>query len=162
MSRPVWARKLRPMALMTPAGDGGLEAVGVADGDDELADLEGGGIAKGDGGDAGAIRADDGEIGVGVFADQRGFHGAAVGEGNGEFAVAGVVDDVAVGEDEAIVGEKKAGAAAAVLAGDVDFHDGGGDGFDDAGDGLGVGVEKSGFGEGLAFGEGLVRFRIGV
>ena len=85
MSRPDWRAEGAADGGDDAGGDGGLEAQGVADGDDELAGLEGGGVAEG-GGDRGSagVDADDGQVGVRVFADEVGAGLAAVGEGDAD------------------------------------------------------------------------------
>lgn len=90
-------------------GDGGVQAVGVADGDDELPHAErAGGTDRGEGEVAGG-EADEGEIGGGVVADDFGVEAVPLGGGGGE-AGAGV-DDVAVGEGVAVRADEDAGAA---------------------------------------------------
>src|SRR5688500_12031643 len=126
-------------------GDGGLEAVGVADGDGHLADAQAVRIAEGGGGEllgVVALDAEDGEVGGGIGADDFDLEAAAVGRDG--FELAGVLDDVVVGEDVAVRGQEEAGAGAADfegtaagahLAEDGDVDDGGADAGDDGADG---------------------------
>ena len=125
-----------------------LEAVGVADGDDELSGPKRLRVAELDGGEVGRRDADDGDVAVAVLADEVCRALAAVGERDVDRR--GAVDDVAVGEDEAVVGEDEAGAAARLRArplrgarrADVDADDGRGDALDRVDDRPGVGVEE--------------------
>jgi len=142
-------------------GDGVLESVGIADGDGELADAERLGVAESDGGEAGsviveAVEADYGEVGGGVVPDE--VCGAVAAVGERDFDSRGVVDDVAVGQDEAVGGEDESGAAAVavVFASDFNFCDRGADFFRGGDYGAGVGVEERGVGAGGADGAGGV------
>ena len=140
-------------------GHGGLKAVRIADRYDELADAELLRIAERGGDEAGFggadfVDADDGEVAGGVVADGAGREAASVGEG--DLDAAGVVNDVAVGEDEAVGGKDKAGASTfALLLGtgasagwlrgfldDFDVDDRGSQAVYGTRDGAGVGVEQ--------------------
>ena len=111
-----------------------MEAVRIADGDGDLTDANGARIAErrpGQRRSGESVDADDGEIGIGVAADQVGAHRPAVRQRHRETIAA--LDHVAVREDEAVGREHHAGAAAAVA---VDLHDRGADRLDGADDGL--------------------------
>ena len=123
-------------------GDGVFEAEGIADGDGDLADVDFAGIAEGEVGEIREIDAEDGEVGVGVVADDFGAGFAEVGGLDADFV--GAVDDVAVGHDEAVGGDEEAGAAAAgaIFGAGLDVEDGGAGLPDGGDDGVGVGVEE--------------------
>ena len=72
----------------------------VAHGDGQLADLEGGRVAQLRGRQAGGLDLDEGEVGVGVDARDGALEAAAVREHDADRV--GVLDDVVVGEDEAV------------------------------------------------------------
>ena len=86
--------------------------------------------------------AEDGEVGVGVVADQRGGQLAAVGEEDAQLLR--TVDHMAVGEQVAVGRNEEAGAGAArsVVAANLDMDDGRMRGGDRAGDSGGIGVER--------------------
>ena len=86
-------------------------------------------------------------FGVGIFADEGG--GGVRPSPRATADCAGVVDDVAVGEDEAVGGEDEAGAGAAgaLVVPGPDFSTSilttaRADALDGAGDGAGIGVEE--------------------
>ena len=72
----------------------------VAHGDGQLADLERGRVAQLGGRQAGRVDLDEREVGVGVDAGDRAVEGPAVGEHDADLV--GVLDDVMVGQDEAV------------------------------------------------------------
>ena len=92
--------------------------------------------------------ADDGDVGIAVLADEVGGALAAVGQRDVDRGRA--VDDVAVGEDEAVGREDEARAAARLRArapggarrADVDADDGGCDALDGVDDGARIRVEE--------------------
>ena len=85
-----------------------LEAVGCADGGDEVADLDGGevGAVEQDDGDVGGVDSNHGEVVGRVAADEGGFGGFA-GEG-ADLDPVGVFDDMVVGDDVAAVVDEEA------------------------------------------------------
>jgi hypothetical protein len=106
-------------------------------------------VAKGDGGEVRrvvveAVETDYGEVGGGVVADEVG--GAVAAVGKRDFDSRGIVDYVAVGEDQAVGGEDESGAAAVAVAfaGDFDLGDRGADFFGGGDYGAGIGVEEGG------------------
>ena len=129
---------------MTPAVTVEFEAERVADRDDELAAAELLGVAEPRRRQvARGVGADQGEVGVGVLADELRVGRAALGVGQADVAEA--VDDVAVGEDEAVRGDDEAraeAAAAAVLPARVDADDRRADVLGDARHGVGIGIEQ--------------------
>lgn len=136
-------------------GNRGLKLVGIADGDGHLAGPQLLRISQLNRLQVGGIDPDDGEIGGGIVAHCVGGHAAAVGER--DLDAGGVVDDVAVGEDEAVGSKDETGAASTAFArfagagsaGDlVHFHvdDRRADFFNRVGDGARVGVKKQGVG----------------
>jgi len=147
------------------AGHGPAEAEGVADGIDALADDEVGGVGEDGGLEVGNIvDLEEGEVVVAVDVDDGGFVLAAVGEG--DLDGLGVVDDVIVGEDVALLVEDE--AASLPLLGDgteeeVAAGEGGAGDVDDGGQGAFVdgdvlllfGVECGG---GVGLGEGEVAY----
>ena len=95
-----------------------LEAEGIADGDDELADAQLRASPRRAKAGASPAEPQHREIGVGIVADQAGRHGAAIGEGRLEALGAG--DHMAVGEDIAVGREDHARAGAALALGGLD------------------------------------------
>lgn len=94
-------------------GDGGLEAEGVADGDDELAHPQGGGIPQSGKRQTRGVHPDHRQVGGGVGADDVGRQGAAILEGGLEKF--GVSHHVVVGEDVAVRGDDDPGAGPGLL-----------------------------------------------
>ncbi len=88
-----------------------------------MPDAQGGGIAERGGGEVRAVDADDGQVGIRVFPNKLGGEPPAVRQGG--LDLAGAMDDVAVGEDEAVGGEDESRPAAAgvgpALGGVVDL-----------------------------------------
>ena len=135
---------------MTPAVTVELEAERVADGDDQLAAPERLGIA-----DRGARQVARGtctqqrEIRVGILAQRTRVHQAALGVG--EPHLLGAVDDVAVGQNEAVRRNHHAGtdaAGAAFGAKGFHAHHRGADFVGHGDHGIGIGVEDVGVGRG--------------
>ena len=93
-------------------GDGRLEAERVADGDDELPDAQARESPSRAGDEVGRVDAHDREVGVRIVADELCREVAPVGQRDAERV--GAVDDVAVGQDEAVAREEEAGARAGV------------------------------------------------
>ena len=86
-----------------PGGDGVLQPEGIADGDDEVADLEAGRVRQGDlGGQAALDDLDHGDIRALVGADDLGLELAVVDQRYRDFL--GVVDHVGIGDDIAGTG----------------------------------------------------------
>ncbi len=79
---------------------------------------------------------DDGQVGVGVVADNS--RGVLRRVGKGHADAIGAVDDVGIGEDEAVRREDETAAGAGAFSGfgDFDKDDGGADVRDGGGDGL--------------------------
>ncbi len=150
ISRPVLERSDRPRALTTPARHRVLEAVRVADGDHELADAERLRVAEREppAGPRASMR-EDREVGVRVVADER-RPGSSRPSGSVTSIVGRAVDDVAVGEDEAVGREDEPRPAAglgaraflAARGADVDVDDRRRDAIDGMDDRARVGVEK--------------------
>jgi hypothetical protein len=133
-----------------------LKSVGSADGDYELSYAKLLGIAESGGGEARlvdprVIDANHSQVACGIVADGGCGHAAAVSQG--DFNSAGVVYDVAVGEDQPVGSEDEPGASAAAFARfagagasgrlmnfDVDYR--WADAIDCAHDGAGVGVKQ--------------------
>ena len=78
------------------------QAVGIAHRHHEVADLQLVAVRHRDGGQVAGRDADDRHVGVRIRAQELGFHGAAVTEGH-RHAV-GILDDVVVGQDQALLG----------------------------------------------------------
>ena len=92
-------------------GDGVLVAVGVADGDDRLADHQVvGGAQRHDGQRLGGVDLDEGQVGLGVAGDDAGRVHGAVGQADAQRVH--VLDDVVVGDDVAARVDDDAGAHA--------------------------------------------------
>ena len=140
----VWMRLVRRAVLDVDApadgrDDPARDRVGelaerAADGDRLLADLDRRRVADRGGRQAGLVDLDDGEVGEGVDAVDRGVEGAAVLEVDGQLRrVAG--DDVVVGEDEAVRVEDDARAGrrpgAGLAGGRIGLGDALGDDRDD-------------------------------
>lgn len=91
-------------------GDGLADAEGVADGEDDVTDAAGFGVAEGD--DRWFIDTDlqDGEVGIRVGADEFGLGDATIGQGDLDFI--GALDDVVIGQDIALWIDDDAGAEA--------------------------------------------------
>ena len=89
----------------------GEAALGVADGDGQLPDLEGGRVAQLDGRQVRGVDLDQREVGVGVDALDGALELPAVREDHVDRV--GILDDVAVGEDEPVRVDDHAGAGAA-------------------------------------------------
>lgn len=94
-------------------GDCGGEVEGVADGHHGLSDTRAVAIAEGDGGEAGGLDFDDGEVGGRVVAYETGGQDAFVVEGNAD--AFGILDDVVVGDDIAVGRDDDARAVGAVF-----------------------------------------------
>ena len=133
----------------------GLKSVGIADGDYELSDAKLLGIAKGSGGEAGFVntRIVEGtrEIASRIVSNGSCRHAAPIGQR--DLDAARVMDDVAVGKNQAIGSENKSRAAAppfARLAGasaagglmHFNVHNRRTDEFHRAGYRAGIGVEQ--------------------
>ena len=91
-----------------------MEAVGIANGDGELADADLVGVAQARGAQLGSVNVDHRQVGIGIVADQMRIRAASVSQR--DFNPGGAVDDVAVGQDEAVRREDEPGAAALTLA----------------------------------------------
>src|ERR1019366_1732224 len=89
-------------------GHGFADAEGIADRESVVADLDLGRVADHDGRQSGSVDLEDGDIGLGIGADDAGFELALVGEGH--FDVRGFVDDMIVGEDVTLGADDHAGA----------------------------------------------------
>ena len=87
---------------------------------------------------AGAMRLEQRQVGVGIGAEQLGAHPAAVGEG--DFERGRAVDHVMVGDDQPVRRDGDAGAHAAALR--DDGRDGRADAVGDRRDRAGIGVEQ--------------------
>ena len=123
MAASVWMRLLSgsigAVGRDRPAGRGhdaagdrvGVGAERAADRDDQLADLEGVGLAEGRGRQVRPVDLDDGEVGQGVDAVDGAGEDAAVLELDIELVAA--LDDVLVGQDPAVAVVDDAGADAA-------------------------------------------------
>ena len=92
------------------AGDGFADAEGIADGEDAVADFGFRAVGEGDGGKIFRVDFDDGEVGLGIAADDLGGEFAAVGERDRHEV--GAVDDVVVGHHVAVGADDDAGAEA--------------------------------------------------
>jgi len=102
ISRPVLDRNDR--AVADHAGRHCvLEPVRVADGDDQLADLDFPRVAEVDAAQVWGGDVQHGQVGLRVLADQLGRVAPAVGQGDADHV--GPVDDVAVGQDQPVGGE---------------------------------------------------------
>ena len=86
-----------------PGGDGAGKTEGIADGDDELADLEGRGCAKLGVRQPCSGQAQHGDVGGRIVTDEGGLEALAIGDAGVEAGGAG--DHVAVGQDVAVRGE---------------------------------------------------------
>src|SRR2546426_3419699 len=93
---------------------GALEAIGVADGDGELADAQSRRIAEAHWLEVGRVDANDREVGFRIVADQVRVGPAAIGEHH--FNSVSPVNDVTVGENEPVRGDYETGTAAAPFA----------------------------------------------
>src|SRR5258708_4583536 len=117
---------LRAQGSSEGADDSGgqsvLKAVGVADGDDQLSHADFMRVAQAHGLEDGCVNAQQREIGVGVFTDQRGGEVASVEQKHSNGV--GLVYHMAVGEDESVggKGEPRAAAAAFVATFTALFH----------------------------------------
>ena len=80
------------------------DAERIADGEHEIADLETVGIAELDRGELDAVRVEPqhGEIGLLVLENDLGRELAPVGERHGDLGLAAALDDVVVGDDDAL------------------------------------------------------------
>ena len=149
ISRPVLERSDRPSADTTPAVTVEFEAQRIADRDHELAAAQPLGIAQprrrqGDVVDD----AQQSEVGVRIVAQHARLDGARVGQRQPHGR--GALDDVAVGQHQAVGRDHHARAGAAALAlfavgRRLDPHHGGADTVDDVDHGLRIGVEQRRF-----------------
>src|SRR5262249_53163658 len=90
-------------------GHGAGPAERGADGQDAVADLHGPAVAQFEGGQVAlGVDADDGQVGLGVDLDLLGREPAAVGQH--DLDLVGAVDDVVVGQDDALGVDDEAGA----------------------------------------------------
>src|SRR5438270_11991789 len=80
LADPVRAGNERPRALTDARGDGAGQAHGVAEGDDELADAQAGGVADLHGVKVAPLGPHDGEVGQRILAHDLNVELAAVGE----------------------------------------------------------------------------------
>ena len=94
-------------------GDGLADAEGITDGKDHIADAELPAVGEGGGGEVFSLDLDDGDIGLGIRADDLGGKFALVVEHDLELV--GALDDVVVGDDVAVGGDDDTGAEAALL-----------------------------------------------
>ncbi len=121
--------------------DGRLQPVRVSERDRERTDAHVARVAERRRNEVARGDADDGEVGVGIVADDGTRKRAAVEQRDVERAR--VVDDVAVRDEEAVGREHEPRAAAAPAArGDLDVDDGRTSGFDRGRDGMRVCVER--------------------
>ncbi len=105
-------------------GDGLGEGEGAADGEHPVADLGAVGVAELDGGERlGRVDLDDGDVGLGIDADDLGGTAFVVGVvgigGELDVDLVGFVDDVVVGDDVAAGVDDEAGAEGLALAAGV-------------------------------------------
>ena len=132
-----------PFGADDAAGDALAQAEGAADGEHEVADLQGVAIAEASGHEVGSADRHDGDVGIFVAPDLIGMGDAAVGEVDAYQILGRVPNDVAIGEDVVGVAEldDDAGAGfldaletAAVFGGErrFDVDDGRADKLDDA------------------------------
>ena len=148
IKRPVARAQRPPERAHHAARDRVLEAVGVADGDRQLAGAEGLRVAELDRRQVRRRNPDDRDVGVPILTDEVRRAFAAVGQRDLDRRRA--VHDVAVGEDEAVGREHEPRSAAGLrpraLLGaggtDVDADDGRRDAVDGVDDRPRVGVEQ--------------------
>lgn len=132
-------------------GDGPFEAERIADGDRDLAAPEALGIAeRGDVGKA-AVGAHQRDVGVGVAAKHAPLARSAIRHRDPN--VAGVADDVEIGDDQPVLSDHEARAMAAGTNA-LDAADGRSDSIDGVGDRRRVGVEQGVIGLEFFGGEG--------
>src|SRR5208283_1347065 len=84
-------------------GDGLADAEGVSDGEHDVPDLGFVAVGHGDDGEVFGVNLDDGDIGLGVAANDLGGECAAILQGDFDFV--GVINDVVVGENVAVFGD---------------------------------------------------------
>src|SRR5699024_3233900 len=134
-------------------GDGVLEPQGGAERHHRLAHLDGRGVREGGGLQAlrRRVQTDHGQVRGGIGADDGGGVAQAVAGGDPDLPAVG--DDVAVGEDGAVLVEHHPGAlAGAAAGGDLDRDGARGDRLGDGGPGRGL---AGGGGRGPCLGGGL-------
>ena len=115
LDQPPRSRAQRPAERAHHAGrDRVLEPVGIADRDHELPARSGCESPKVHRGEAGRADSQHRQVGVGIVADQVGPPRAAVGQRHVDLGRA--LDDMAVGEDQAVGGKHEPGAGARLRA----------------------------------------------
>ena len=103
-------RRVRPRRADHPGRDRRFKPERTADGHDELADAQGRRVAQLGVRQPAGFRLNDGEVGPRVVADDAAGQFLAVAEADADAVVA--LDDVMVGEQEAVGREEDAGAGA--------------------------------------------------
>ena len=91
-----------------------MEAIGIADGDGELADAQNGRIAESHRLEVRRVDANDRQVGFRIVADQVRVRPAAIGEHH--FNSVSPVNDVTVGENETVRGDDEPGTAPSAFA----------------------------------------------
>ena len=114
MSRPLCERMVRPSALTTPEVTVAWKPERIADRDDELARAQRRRVAEGGEARRCVVDLHDGEIGVGIVADE--IRGMLLPSLNVARMDGGAAHDVAVRERESVRREKETGAGALYVA----------------------------------------------